>query len=370
MAIRNALESSPSLHSLNLKARAQKAEPIARPQNVIPQATTRALRDRFSGAGAAGVSAFGGNASPRESAGAGAASVARTSGLSVEQSLRNWTPPTAVSAGVVGSSSVSAGSSVAGINPIPPTPPDSSVNASKSDGGPSQRDVIAESIAQGGAPVPFVNSDGVTENVQVQPLAPTLFPLPANFQPTYEVQVGDSPSFTVTFEDEAVDHNQALAALVDGYSETSPELRGSLHTVTVSPDPKINDITGGATSATATFNTGNITFHEGDKYLNADTFHHELGHLIGADQPGGFGPFSLFGDAAPEGWGEAAAQDGNFVTPYAESGHTQNDSYNEDFAESWAAYMTAVDEGPSALDAFAARYPARFAILEGLQPPT
>ena len=43
--------------------------------------------------------------------------------------------------------------------------------------------------------------------------------------------------------------------------------------------------------------------------------------------------------------------------------------YTEDFADSWEAYMAAIDAGPEALEAFKEQYPARYEVLQGIYEP-
>lgn len=227
-----------------------------------------------------------------------------------------------------------------------------------------QRAAVEKALESGGS-VPFVNSDGQTEQVTVTPV-PTL-----TGGALYQVQVGDD-TFTVHIEEGSdVDQEAALAQIIDSYSETPEDLRGSLERVVVTPEQHPD-------GAAATAGDGTITFYEGDKYLTEDIFHHEIGHLIGRQvEEQGDSPLEdlgevIFGEKSPpipDGWAEAAEADGNHLNEYTEESHGESGNYTEDFAEAWSEYQRAIDEGPEALAEFERKYPARAEILEDLYPP-
>lgn len=361
MVVRNKLETPSPIPGVRVRAEAPVVPP--RTPNVVSE-RSKPLRDRFSGSSPKTSAVLSGQGAGEvlTAAGAKPSNVARGAGLSIEQSLNKWKPTPSSPADP--STAARSAANPEGINV-----PNPGNEASR------QQDAIAASIAQGGAPVPFINSDGVTENVVVEELQPSpfesppVFGLPTPRPPTYGVQVGDSPSFTVTFHDESVDRESALATIVNGYSETPANLRGALNNVDIRAESKDNHIVeGAATAAEADTSAGNITFFDGDANINDSIFHHELAHLIGTEQPGGRGFWSPAGEATPEGWGDAAVRDGNFPSSYAQAGFDRNQSYTEDFAVSWEAYQKALDEGPQAVSRFQTDYPARFEILSRLQP--
>ena len=212
-----------------------------------------------------------------------------------------------------------------------------------------------------GEPQEFVNSDGDTVTVQIEE---TGWPFDGD---TRHVRVGDD-SFTVKFDTEGeVDKNAMLTQLVDSLSETPAEYRGALNEVVITSDSYETD-TGQPAAATA--GNGKMTFYDDGAHMTEDVFHHEMGHLVGRQAENADDGFfsDWFGEPppVPNGWNDAAESDGNFVTGYAEDDHEVDGDYTEDFAEAWAAYMRAVDEGPTAVEAFKSQYPARYEILEGM----
>ncbi|MFP2928559.1 hypothetical protein ACLESO_25865 [Pyxidicoccus sp. 3LG] len=227
-----------------------------------------------------------------------------------------------------------------------------------------RREAVEAAIAGNGRPTSFVNSDGKTEQVAIAQV-------PFFGEDTYFVRVGDE-TFRVEFEGGTdVDREEFLAQVIDSYSETPPELRGSLETIVVTPDKGPTTATGGSAAASA--GDGRITFYEDGIHLSEDIFHHELAHLIGRQQEEkGDGFFTdlgeIFGEPppVPDGWDEAVESDGNFVSDYAEADYDKDGNYTEDFADSWAQYMRARDEGPEALAEFKEQYPERAELLEEL----
>jgi hypothetical protein len=228
-----------------------------------------------------------------------------------------------------------------------------------------QKAAVDRALGNNGLPVPFVNSDGKTEPVSLRHS-------PYGEGDTYTVSVGGD-TFTVHFEEgSTADQQAALAQIIDSYSETPPELRGSLERVEVKAEPHPD-------GAAATAGNGTITFYDGVKNLTEDIFHHEIGHIIGAQEENkADSPLENLGEKLsggergapiPEGWEEAAAADGNHLNEYTEESHAESGEYTEDFAEAWSEYQRAIDQGPEALARFRAQYPARAKLLEELSPP-
>lgn len=231
-----------------------------------------------------------------------------------------------------------------------------------------RQEAVEKALSGNGQPVDFVNSDGKTEQVAIAQV-------PFFGEDTYLVRVGDD-TFRVTFEgDTDADREAFLAQVIDSYSETPPELRSALENIVVTPEPGPETATGAGAAATA--GDGTITFYDDGQHLSEDLFHHELAHLIGRQQEEkGDGFFTDLGEVfggepppVPDGWEEAAEADGDFVSEYAETDYRRDGNYTEDFADAWSQYMSAIDEGPEALDAFREEYPERARILEELYPP-
>lgn len=222
---------------------------------------------------------------------------------------------------------------------------------------------VEKALAAKGGPVSFENTDGKTEEVSISEV-------PGSGGNTYTVQVGDD-SFTVEFEEGTdVDREAVLAQVIDSYSETPADLRGSLENIVISAED--------GDGAAATAGDGTITFYDNDKNVTADIFHHEIGHLIGRQvEEEGDSIVEDIGEIftgeksppIPDGWEEAAAADGNHLNEYTEESFEESGNYTEDFAEAWSEYMRAIDQGPEALQAFEQKYPERSEILEDLYPP-
>lgn len=108
----------------------------------------------------------------------------------------------------------------------------------------------------------------------------------------------------------------------------------------------------------ATGGEGQIHFWNGHRNMWDDTFHHEVGHLVGQR-------LSTKNTMWPDGWEDAIAADGKTVTDYSKA------SPAEDFAESWSAY-TRLKAGKAVystgtmiktLDEFETKFPARAKML-------
>jgi hypothetical protein len=192
----------------------------------------------------------------------------------------------------------------------------------------------------------------------------------------YSVTVGDD-QFTVNIP-EGEDPNEVIARLTDFYSQQPENVRGAVSTINIEPGRNPSDEywaeeydTPGFTSA-ATGGGGTITFWNGSQYIQEGVFDHEFGHNIGSavrqeqdEETGGFGGFLnkiedfLSGDNRstniPRGSSEAARNDS--ISDYGDN------AIAEDFAETWEAYIDAVEGGPEALEEFRTTYPERYALI-------
>ncbi|MCP3138109.1 hypothetical protein [Pyxidicoccus xibeiensis] len=232
----------------------------------------------------------------------------------------------------------------------------------------AQKDAVKQALAANGEPVEFVNSDGTKEEIVIERAK-------RSDSDSFVVHVGDD-SFRVDFKDGTpANRERFLAKAIDAYSETPPAQRSALSNFVVTSEAGGKTATGSPAAASA--GGGTITFYNDAEILNDSIFHHELGHLIGAQQDaksdsvGERAGEELSGETGPvpDGWRNAALADGGFLTPYAEADFNQDKNYTEDFAEAWAEYMNVIDEGPEALAAFRQMYPERTRILEEIAPP-
>ncbi|WP_216626944.1 hypothetical protein, partial [Corallococcus exercitus] len=243
--------------------------------------------------------------------------------------------------------------------PVPPLPPGDLGKLIN-----PRHAAVEEALAKGGT-VPFTNTDGKTEQVSITPV-----PVPFGNNDVYAVRVGDD-TFTVSIERGGdVDAADVLTQVIDSYSETPEDLRGSLERVVIKKDPDPDD-------AAARAGDGTITFYGGEANVTDDIFHHEIGHLIGRQVEdandswlsGIFEKLSGEPPPIPDGWADAAAADGNHLNDYTEKSFEDSGVYTEDFAEAWSEYMRALDDGPEALAEFERTYPERSEILEDIYPP-
>lgn len=189
---------------------------------------------------------------------------------------------------------------------------------------------------------------------------------------TYQVEV-DARTVEVQVED-GVDPEAAIAATVDAWSAYPDELRGDLHTVRVhaGADPYYDPEDPNSVNAAARAGNGTISFFNGLRNLNQGTFDHEYGHVVGdATEDRQAGLWERFlewrhgrevdpagEEYIPEGYSDAAAADGNSVSPYGDS------SASEEWADFWRLYVQARREGPEALARLEEEYPERFRIAE------
>jgi hypothetical protein len=106
-------------------------------------------------------------------------------------------------------------------------------------------------------------------------------------------------------------------------------------------------------------------FYDGLKNLNEEVFDHEFAHGIGFDNQGKeeniLDSLGRIFTGSPKGWNDAIKAD-----PEPRISNYANTNSAEDFAESWAAYMEAMDNGPEALAQLQEAYPARYAIMDEL----
>lgn len=164
---------------------------------------------------------------------------------------------------------------------------------------------------------------------------------------------------------------EIMAQVLDWYSQEPALAQKALSRVTVaaggnptdakwSQDPTYSQANQGGKGFTsaATGGNGEITLWNGGADLGGDIFHHEMGHVVSQKVE------DLPGTLVPKGWPEAMRSDGIAVSRYARL------NADEDFAESWAAYLDARRLGPDALALFAQRYPARSAFLTRLLTPS
>ncbi len=208
-----------------------------------------------------------------------------------------------------------------------------------------------------GQPVSFTNANGQTEELTVRQLENT------GGKAVYEMTGADGHTLRIESELGASENRTALARMADYYTQIPTEMRDSASTFEL--------LRGKDESAAACFysSSDKIVFYDGLSNLNEEVFDHEFAHGIGYQNDGlGEGLLDRFGqlftgsdgEGAPGGWQEAIKSDGSAPSDYAKTNH------KEDFAESWAAYAEARENGPDALKRLEEAYPARFAILEKL----
>ncbi|MDB5097726.1 MAG: hypothetical protein JWM80_2147 [Cyanobacteria bacterium RYN_339] len=138
-----------------------------------------------------------------------------------------------------------------------------------------------------------------------------------------------------------VDRQAVLAGVLEYFLQTPAPVRGLLRQVKVEAGSWWTAL---FKSIYATGGNGTLTFFDGTAHLDAATFHHEMGHLVGQGLPG-------HEAAHPAGWPEANAADGRSVSAYART------NWEENFAEFWRRYVQ---------DRAGIRktYPAQSALLE------
>ena len=211
-----------------------------------------------------------------------------------------------------------------------------------------QEQQVLEAVTSG-QPVQFTNANGQTEQLQISQVDSS------GGNTVYEITGEDGHKIRISSELSASDNRAALARVADYYSQLPPGVRDTVS--------EIELLQHADESAAADYQSGNdhIRFYDGLENLNEEVFNHEYGHGIGfdaSDNDNGFFGIGGAPDGAPRGWEEAREQDMQNPSDYAGT------SYVEDFADSWAAYLEARENGPEALQHLMEEYPNRFAILD------
>lgn len=198
---------------------------------------------------------------------------------------------------------------------------------------------IAESLANGGDTVSFTNSNGETEELSVRQVEST------GGDVVYELEGEDGNIIRVESGLSAEDSTVGLARVADYYTQLPDHLRQGVEEIEFHAEPD--------DTAAADYSDGRIRFFDGLEHINEEVFNHEVGHAVGD---------GLDEDSearlTPEGWEPATESDPDAVSDYSDEG------LEEDFADSFAAYLEARENGPEALAEFAELYPERYAILE------
>lgn len=178
-----------------------------------------------------------------------------------------------------------------------------------------------------------------------------------------------------------LDSERALSRVADFYSQQDESLRGVVSTVNLeagaNPDDEriARERNLPRFRSAATGGGGTITFYNGLRNLNEDTFSHEFGHNLGfavrtrqdahSQASGNWERDrqmdALTGDHVspnvPRGYSQAAQADARMVSRYGQQ------TISEDFAEFYEAYLDARNAGPETLASFENRYPHRFSVL-------
>lgn len=251
---------------------------------------------------------------------------------------------------------------------LPPGPPASNrgsyeptVTTKNSERSPeviAQQELAILEAVNSGEPVSFTNANGQTEELTVRQVHNT------GGNAVYEITGADGHTMRIESELGASENRTALARLADYYTQLPENLRDSVDKIEFRREPDDS-------AAARFYSSGDrIVFYDGLKHLNEEVFDHEFGHGIGYENDGlGEGVLDHIGrfftgsegEGTPEGWTDAIEADADErISDYA------NTNIKEDFAECWAAYMEAVDNGPEALAKLEEAYPARYAIMEEL----
>ncbi|GMU57746.1 MAG: hypothetical protein AMXMBFR33_68920 [Candidatus Xenobia bacterium] len=218
-----------------------------------------------------------------------------------------------------------------------------------------QQEATVLEAVDSGQPVEFTNANGETEMVTINQVTDT------GGNTVYELTGEDGHTIRIESELGATDNRTALARITDYYTQLPPGVRPSVDEIALLSDPK------DGVAADYRRDGDKVRFYDGLEHLNEEVFDHEYGHGVGYEVDGeGEGFFDdvggLFGgqdgQGAPDGWEDAIEQDAANPSDYADT------NYKEDFAESWAAYLEAREQGPEALEQLMEAYPARFEILE------
>ena len=150
------------------------------------------------------------------------------------------------------------------------------------------------------------------------------------------------------------------------WAQIPTAMRGALKTITVENGANPTDAEWAVKynrpdfASAATGGNGQATFWRGTQYLREEFFLHEFGHVLGQT-------YSTKNDMIPDDWAEAIAADNRQVTEYSTAAPA------EDFAESFWIYTTLrnggmprLQDGPTTLAEFQARWPKRGAILDAI----
>jgi hypothetical protein len=251
---------------------------------------------------------------------------------------------------------------------LPPGPPASNrgsyeptVTTKNSERSPeviAQQELAILEAVNSGEPVSFTNANGQTEELTVRQVHNT------GGNAVYEITGADGHTMRIESELGASENRTALARLADYYTQLPENLRDTVDKIEFRREPDDS-------AAARFYSSGDrIVFYDGLKHLNEEVFDHEFAHGIGYENDGlGEGVLDHIGrfftgsegEGTPEGWTDAIEADADErISDYA------NTNIKEDFAECWAAYMEAVDNGPEALAKLEEAYPARYAIMEEL----
>ncbi len=218
-----------------------------------------------------------------------------------------------------------------------------------------QQEASVLEAVDSGQPVEFTNANGESEMVSINQVTGT------GGNTVYELTGEDGHTIRIESELGATDNRTALARIADYYTQLPPGVRPSVDEIALLSDPE------DGVAADYRRDGDKVRFYDGLNHLNEEVFDHEYGHGVGYEVDGeGEGFFDdvggLFGgqdgQGAPNGWEDAIEADAANPSDYADT------NYKEDFAESWAAYLEAREQGPEALEQLMQAYPARFEILE------
>ena len=224
----------------------------------------------------------------------------------------------------------------------------------------AQQELAILEAVNSGRPVSFTNANGQTEELTVRQIPNT------GGNAVYEIRGADGHTMRIESELGASENRTALARLADYYTQIPEHLRDAVDEIEFRRDP----YEGGNVAAAFYSREDRVVFYNGLRNLNEEVFDHEFAHGIGYENDGlpegRLGHFirrytGSEGEGTPRGWTEAIESDPQQrITNYA------NKNIKEDFAECWAAYMEAMDNGPEALAQLQEAYPARYAIMDEL----
>jgi hypothetical protein len=217
----------------------------------------------------------------------------------------------------------------------------------------AEQEAAINRAVESGKPVEFTNSNGEKEKLTVQN---------SEDGDTYVVRGEDGHEFEVSFEGDfsEKDRTDGLARIGDYYTQIPDHLRDANDKIEVHEDGKPDK-----PNTMADYKDQRIRFYNGLDHLDESTFDHEFGHAIGykvEDETQTIGDrIPIFGgddNGRPNDYDDTIESDGNQVSGYSET------NQKEDFAESWSAYMEALERGPEAVEEFKNEYPHRTEILE------